>query len=546
MGCGNSTQGQNDLNEGNKPVLSAVPDGGGDQETAEDVPALEKGIELLGDEKMDFSRRALIVPRVPDRMQIVNFQELEATFADALLLGEGGFGVVCQVKWKGVWIAVKRLAMTKKNTIVGDFIREVTVLATMSHPNIVKLVGVSCDDLNRCLLYELMAGGSLADRISLSAVDTALTLIGSTDEEAALNVLIPFPWMDRFVVVLDGCIGLACLHECTLLHCDIKTENILIRESGRAAVADFGLSRSLSGAEAGGSMGYTPGYADPYWKVDRKYTTASDIYAMGVVILQVITGLSAHALETVTKSVRDDDQLVSRIVKRYLHKPAEWPPSVATEFARLGCRCMTFNPVDRPTISEILDSFSEIGMMPECLQSCPQLKVVNDSGAPDLKHAVDPRSWGSNLRKNLEEFEGNRRRHEKEKKETSDRAGETKGEEKPAQSDNDSSNPKSQLQIQGSANRLKNIQLSTKVMYTQEEAEEAERLEGPKKNRRASRGAELNAPGAKVKPVPAHLKKQINKKKMDRFGLPTSPRGFDDGCSKTALMEEGQGHPALG
>ena len=176
---------------------------------------------------------------------------------------------------------------------------QVIVLGTMAHPNIVELIGVSCSDTARCLMYELMEGGSLADRLAFcddgedhataTSVSTLLHEEGHSYDGANVDdaFLMPFRWQERIQVIVDGCLGLSCLHECTLLHCDIKPENILIRGNGRAAVADFGLSRSLDGASYGGSFGFTPGYADPHWKVEKKYTEMSDIYAMGITILQV-------------------------------------------------------------------------------------------------------------------------------------------------------------------------------------------------------------------------------------------------------------------
>ena len=64
------------------------------------------------------------------------------------------------------------------------------VLGTMAHPNIVQLVGVSCDDDNRCLMYELMAGGSIADRLALCEADD------SQPDEFCMA----FSWQDRVQV----------------------------------------------------------------------------------------------------------------------------------------------------------------------------------------------------------------------------------------------------------------------------------------------------------------------------------------------------------
>jgi len=374
-------------------------------------------------------------------MQIVPFGQLLPSLDEAEeeggRLGSGGFGVVYELEWLGEQIAVKKLSMTQKNAIAGDFIREVIVLGTVAHPNIVPLVGVSCDDYNRCLMYELMSGGSLSDRIALS---------DNRGGQYADTQLVPFPWQDRIQVLLDSCLGLACLHECTLLHCDIKPENILLRENGRAAVADFGLSRSLRGAEYKGSHGFTPGYADPYWTKERKYTPASDIFAMGVVIQQTLTGRGAKRLQDIRQDAmrqhmnhmerqslpglqrkretevgndfaeaeaarkrRDLQVAQSRMItNHYLQKSAFWPPEVAKRLADLSLRCTTYKPEERPSIHQVLDSLSEVCNSPNACDVWPELDEVMrvamlDAERTHRRHGA--KMWGSQLRESLEDFQ---------------------------------------------------------------------------------------------------------------------------------------------
>jgi len=179
-----------------KPVEKAAAPTAAASPKEEQVP-----VDAVG--PRNFTAQKLIQPRVPERMQIVPFDTLAATFEDAVMLGEGGFGVVWEVNWKGTAVAVKKLNMTKKNAIAGDFIREVIVLGTMAHPNIVQLVGVSCDDGNRCLMYELMGGGSLADRLALSeeggttVMEEMEGLAGASEME---DFVMPFSWQDRIAV----------------------------------------------------------------------------------------------------------------------------------------------------------------------------------------------------------------------------------------------------------------------------------------------------------------------------------------------------------
>jgi len=340
------------------------------------------------------------------------------------------------VNFRGEEVAVKKLNMGVKNGLAGDFIREVTVLGTLAHPNIVRLVGISCDAFNRCLLYELMPGGNLADLIELSngqsssmfspaqpGVQASPTGHSEDHEDAFI-----FGWPDRVTCALDACLGLACLHECTLLHCDIKPENILVRENGRAALADFGLSRSLSGAAAGGKVAYTPGYDDPEWKRSgKKYTAKSDMFAMGMVILQLLTGRSAKSLgETLavwekysgmTPRVRvetmcDPDGL--------LHAPARWELDAACLFAETGVPCTLANPDKRPTIRDTLDIFTKLSKLGTVQEMCPGLRDIysrvqeEEMLGENTKTRRESRmQWGANLRHCLEEFESKRREHEK-------------------------------------------------------------------------------------------------------------------------------------
>jgi len=352
----------------------------------------------------------------PDRMKIVPFPELEACFKGATILGEGGFGIVCQVNFKGEELAVKKLNMSRMNNQIGDFIREIVVLATLNHPNIVQLRGVSCSETHRCLMYELMAGGSLADRIMLSDPEAMAEQFDVQWGPDDLPEAIPCDWKDRLPALIDACIGLACLHECTLLHCDIKPENILIRENGRAAVADFGLSRSQGSADSGGCMGYSPGFADPYWAEVRKYTCASDVYAMGVCIQHILTGIAAvdlqGVMDDIIKRKRPNSEKATYLTS-HLQACAEWPEDVAHRLAELAVACAEFHIDDRPTIYEMLDAFTEIAR----LEVCKECTLLDDIRRTKDNKPVreDAKDWGSKLRQSLEEFESGRRQHEKDK-----------------------------------------------------------------------------------------------------------------------------------
>ena len=376
-----------------------------------------------------FNHDSLILPdEVPQRMAIVNFEELEQAFRDAPFLGKGGFGVVHQVNFRGQDVAVRKLDMGAKNRIAGDFIREVTVLGTLAHPNIVRLVGISCDANNRCLLYELMTGGSLADLIELSNAHS-IHEINQSDEDTFI-----FRWADRVTCALDACLGLACLHECTLLHCDIKPDNILVRGNGQAALADFGLSRSHDGAEKGGKIACTIGYDDPDWQVaGKKYTSKSDMYAMGIVLLQLLSGRSPrHLGERLAEWEKCEAMTVAARVETMcdpagslLHEASGWDLDAASVFAELGVPCTFAEPDKRPSIRDTLDTFTKLAKLKSVQENCPGLQEIYSRVQEDdsdfhednkQSNSKSPRSrrkdrveWGANLRQGLENFESQRK-----------------------------------------------------------------------------------------------------------------------------------------
>jgi len=288
----------------------------------------------------------------------------------------------------------------------------VIALGTVSHPNIVNLLGVSVQTPKadgegvRCLLYELCTGGSLADRLTLSAPSEFDKFV------------LPFPWHERVRVLIDTCLGLACLHECSLLHCDIKPDNILIREDGSAAVADFGLSRSIAFQSVGGH-GHTPGYDDPHWKYDRSFTTESDIYALGMVMLQVLMRKGAKDIRKYCKDIlpkrmayREEwATLKGAITSGGLQVEAEWPEDVADALTMLALRCRTTFPELRPGIGECLAKLSDIANKPVAFEMWPTLseaeEALRSSACPE-----DARRWGASLREKMEKIqEGRAKEH---------------------------------------------------------------------------------------------------------------------------------------
>jgi eukaryotic-like serine/threonine-protein kinase len=209
-------------------------------------------------------------------------EELRARFPELEIqgtLGTGGMGTVYRARQLGLdrAVALKILpaAAAKDPTWPERFAREARALARLSHPNI---VGVHDSGAKQGLYYLLM---EFVDGTSLRQIIQA----GTTTPRQALQI------------VSQVCDALQYAHEEGVVHRDIKPENILIDKKGRAKIADFGLAKLLEGERGDltltGShqtMG-TPHYMAPeQWEKPHTVDHRADIYSLGVVFYELLTG----------------------------------------------------------------------------------------------------------------------------------------------------------------------------------------------------------------------------------------------------------------
>jgi formylglycine-generating enzyme required for sulfatase activity/tRNA A-37 threonylcarbamoyl transferase component Bud32 len=191
-------------------------------------------------------------------------------------LGSGGFAVVYLVRDLQLkrQLAVKVLSpdLITSATMIERFRREAEAIAGLSHPNIVPLHFIGQKD---DLLYLAMAcveGGSLADRLTR---DTQL------------------PIDDATRILTEVASALAHAHKRGIIHRDIKPQNVLLdAESGRALVTDFGIARTLDATSitASGLVLGTPAYLAPEQVAGEASDHRVDIYALGVMGYEILTG----------------------------------------------------------------------------------------------------------------------------------------------------------------------------------------------------------------------------------------------------------------
>ncbi|XP_028803257.1 putative receptor-like protein kinase At4g00960 [Neltuma alba] len=199
-------------------------------------------------------------------------------FADANKLGQGGFGAVYLGRlYDGQEIAVKRLS---RNSGQGDveFKNEVLLMARLQHRNLVKLVGFCLKKEERLLVYEFLPNKSL-DYFIFDPI-----------KRACLN------WQKRVKIIEGISRGLLYLHQDSrvqIIHRDLKPNNILLDEDMNAKISDFGMARLFAVDQTQSNtstIGGTYGYMVPEYAKHGIFSTKSDVFSFGVLVLEIVSG----------------------------------------------------------------------------------------------------------------------------------------------------------------------------------------------------------------------------------------------------------------
>ncbi|KAJ4840361.1 hypothetical protein Tsubulata_007633 [Turnera subulata] len=259
------------------------------------------------------------------------------SFSESLKIGMGAYGTVYKCNLHHTTAAVKILH-TEENCNTKQFQRELEVLSKIRHPHLLILLG-ACTDRG-CLVYEYMENGSLEDRLR------------------KLNNTPPIPWFDRFRIAWEVASALVFLHNCkpnSIVHRDLKPANILLDRNLVSKIGDVGLSTMLhSDASSVSAMFKDTGpvgtlcYIDPEYQRTGLVSPSSDVYAFGMVVLQLLTAKPAIALAHMMETAIDKDSLGEILDS----EAGNWPLEETKELALLGLKCTELRRRDRPDLKE--------------------------------------------------------------------------------------------------------------------------------------------------------------------------------------------------
>nr|CAD1820986.1 unnamed protein product [Ananas comosus var. bracteatus] len=219
-------------------------------------------------------------PSSTKKFTLTEIQRATKNFSPALKIGRGGFGTVYRGTLDdGTLVAVKRAEKKLDDTQLGvEFQSEIKTLGRVEHFSLVKFYGCLDCDGERIVVIEYVPNGTLREHLE--------GFYGSHLDLTA-----------RLDIAIDVAHAVTYLHTYTdhpIIHRDIKSSNILLTETLRAKVADFGFARFGTGdtgvTHISTQVRGTAGYLDPEYLKTYQLTEKSDVYSFGVLLVELVSG----------------------------------------------------------------------------------------------------------------------------------------------------------------------------------------------------------------------------------------------------------------
>ena len=266
-------------------------------------------------------------------------------------LGRGGMAVVylAHDTELGRPVAVKVLADhgMEDHSFRARFAREARIAAGLTHPNVVQVFDVGEEAGRPFIVMEYVEGETLGDELRRE------------------RRLAPARVID---VARQCCAGLACAHAAGLVHRDIKPQNLLVAADGAVKIADFGVAHALDQTRLTltGSIVGTARYLAPEQTVSTRVTGAADVYALGVVMYELLTGRPPHPGDSLPELV-----LAKR--RESAKPPRALRPEIPAQLDAAVVSCLAAAPERRPTAAGLAEALTD---EPTVVRSEPRRPVA--------------------------------------------------------------------------------------------------------------------------------------------------------------------------
>ncbi len=277
-------------------------------------------------------------------------------------IGSGGMSLVykAQDRALGRIVAVKMLheGMTSDEGFLRRFQQEAHSAANLTHPNVVTVHDIGQDRNRHYIVMEYVNGRTLKQ------------IIRNQNKNGR------FMPVDRVLnLAIQICAGLGYAHRANLAHCDVKPQNILITRDDRVKIADFGIARAISEASQqyqDSQVWGTPQYFSPEQAAGKPATPASDVYAIGIILFEMLTGRLPFKAESQTA-----------LALKHLQEPPPlvtvYNPSVAHQFEMI---------IDKLLSKEASARYRTAGQLGRILNAYHQSSLQDTGPLPTINQQV--------------------------------------------------------------------------------------------------------------------------------------------------------------
>lgn len=277
-------------------------------------------------------------------------------------LGKGGMAQVYRARdlmlERFVAIKVLRPDFSADAAFQARFRQEARAAANLSHPNIVTVHDFGFDQGQLFLVMEHVPGTNLK---------TMIENLGKFSPE------------DAIPLIVQACAGLGYAHRAGLVHCDVKPHNLLVMPDRRLKVADFGIARAIAGInpdEHHETVWGSPLYFSPEQAAGEPPSPASDVYSLGVVMYEVLTGKPPFVAKTA-------DTLAAMHREMFPQPPSELNPAITPELEQIMMKILAKEPAARyrtaDQLGRVLMTFGQVRKSP-VVQLTPQPPAVTGTG----------------------------------------------------------------------------------------------------------------------------------------------------------------------
>jgi len=296
-----------------------------------------------------------IVSGCDSRFSLFQFSKIKdatSNFSERTKIGEGGFGPVYQGRLSNNQeIAVKRLSPNSRQGF-REFKNEIKLIASLQHKNLVRLLGCCIKSkLEMILVYEYMPNGSLEDSIYGARAQHNWPVRRRIIEGVAEGLL----YMHDYA------------HEC-IVHRDLKPSNVLLDHEMNPKISDFGIARiclsNVTESSTTTAIG-TFGYIAPEYYNQNVYSTRSDVFSFGILVLEIVSGKRAagsYMLSGKSHELRKyawqlwRDQRCDELVDPSLGE--EYQEMDVLRCIQVALLCVQDSAEDRPTMHEVTTMLS--------------------------------------------------------------------------------------------------------------------------------------------------------------------------------------------